>query len=102
MAHLLAKLGRAALEPQLVNGVWHKAAISAKNAARLRREALLSGQCVTAWHLEVSVTCPCCWRVHALELQYTWVTMNCNRRRALRKSRTGHAKLPLLHHIVPR
>ncbi len=46
MAHLLAKLGRAALEPQLVNGVWHKAVISAKNAARLRREALLSGQCV--------------------------------------------------------
>ena len=48
MAHLLAKLGRAALEPQLVNGVWHKAAVSAKNAARLRREALLSGECVPA------------------------------------------------------
>ncbi len=40
------------MEPQLVNGVWHKAAISAKNAARLRREALLSGQCVFMhmWH----------------------------------------------------
>ena len=46
MATLLAKLGAAALKPQLVDGVWHKAAISAKNAARLRRETLLSGQCV--------------------------------------------------------
>ena len=59
MAHLLAKLGRAALEPQLVNGVWHKAAISAKNAARLRREALLSGQCVPARRHDAAHGMPC-------------------------------------------
>jgi hypothetical protein len=44
MAHLLAKLGKDALRPQLINGTWRKAAISAKNAARLRKEALLDGR----------------------------------------------------------
>ena len=42
-ARLLEKLGKEALQPQLVNGVWRKAAISAKNAARLRKETLLAG-----------------------------------------------------------
>ena len=46
MAHLLAKLGKEALQPQLIEGVWRKAAISAKNAARLRKEALLAGRLV--------------------------------------------------------
>lgn len=49
MAHLLAKLGKEALRPQRVNGIWHKAAISAKNAARLRKEALLEGR---AWEFD--------------------------------------------------
>ena len=44
MAHLLAKLGKEALRPQNVGGVWRKAAVSAKNAARLRKEALLEGR----------------------------------------------------------
>lgn len=45
MAHaLLAKFGGEALKPQKVFGVWRKAAISAKNAARLRREWLLEGK----------------------------------------------------------
>jgi hypothetical protein len=44
MAHLLAKWGKEALKPQLVHGVWRKASISAKNVARLRKEALLSGK----------------------------------------------------------
>ena len=44
MAHHLIKLGKEALQPQKVNGVWHKAVISAKNIARLRKEALLSGR----------------------------------------------------------
>ncbi|GAB4818433.1 hypothetical protein N2152v2_005479 [Parachlorella kessleri] len=44
MAHLLAKLGEAALKPQKVGDVWRKAAISAKNVARLRREWLLAGK----------------------------------------------------------
>ncbi|KAL6781123.1 hypothetical protein ACKKBG_A09915 [Auxenochlorella protothecoides x Auxenochlorella symbiontica] len=39
---LLRKLGEAALKPQNVGGVWHKAQISAKNVAKLRREALLA------------------------------------------------------------
>lgn len=37
---LLQKLGAAALNPQLVDGVWHKARLSAKAVAKLRREAL--------------------------------------------------------------
>ncbi len=44
MAHLLAKLGEAALKPQKFGSVWRKAAISAKNAARLRKEWLLEGK----------------------------------------------------------
>jgi hypothetical protein len=44
-AALLAKLGAEALRPQYLNGSWRKAAISAKNQARLRREALLAGRC---------------------------------------------------------
>lgn len=44
MAHLLAKFGKQALQPRLVNGVWHKAAISARMAAKLRKEALLAGE----------------------------------------------------------
>ncbi len=44
MAHLLAKLGREALLPQKVNNIWQKAKISAKNVARLRKEALLDGR----------------------------------------------------------
>lgn len=44
MAHLLANLGKEALKPQKVGNVWHKAIISAKNAARLRKEALLAGR----------------------------------------------------------
>jgi hypothetical protein len=44
MAHLLAKLGREAIKPQFINGVWNKPAISAKTLARLRKETLLSGQ----------------------------------------------------------
>ena len=47
MAHLLAKLGKDALRPQLVNGTWRKALISAKNAARLRKEAFAEGRSVT-------------------------------------------------------
>jgi hypothetical protein len=43
MAHLLLKLGKEALKPQNINGVWHKAAISAKNLAKVRRETLLAG-----------------------------------------------------------
>lgn len=39
---LLKKFGAAALKPQLVDGVWQKARISAKNAAKLRRDALLN------------------------------------------------------------
>lgn len=47
MAHLLARLGEAALKPhKLATGVWHKAVLSAKNAARLRKETLLKGRCV--------------------------------------------------------
>ena len=44
MASLLARIGAAALKPQLVDGVWRKAAISAKNAAKLKREYFLNGQ----------------------------------------------------------
>ena len=40
----MAKLGEAALKPQKVGDVWRKAAISAKNVARLRREWLLAGK----------------------------------------------------------
>ncbi|KAI3437914.1 hypothetical protein D9Q98_000359 [Chlorella vulgaris] len=44
MAHLLAKLGEAAIKWQRTqSGVWRKPAISAKNLARLRRETLLEG-----------------------------------------------------------
>lgn len=47
MAHLLARLGEAALKPhKLATGVWHKAVLSAKNAARLRKDTLLEGRCV--------------------------------------------------------
>lgn len=46
MAHLLAKLGKEALRPSLVDGVWRKAVVSAKNAARLRKEAVLEGRWV--------------------------------------------------------
>jgi hypothetical protein len=41
MAHLLAKLGKDALRPQNIGGVWRKAVVSAKNAARLRKDTLL-------------------------------------------------------------
>lgn len=46
MAHLLAKLGKEALRPQNIGGVWRKAAVSAKNTARLRKETLLEGRWV--------------------------------------------------------
>jgi hypothetical protein len=47
MAHLLARLGEAALKPhKLATGVWRKAVLSAKNAARLRKDTLLEGRCV--------------------------------------------------------
>lgn len=39
---LLKRLGEAALKPRLVDGIWRKAPISAKNAARLRKESLLA------------------------------------------------------------
>mmetsp|Transcript_1715 Transcript_1715/g.4847 ORF Transcript_1715/g.4847 Transcript_1715/m.4847 type:complete len:90 (+) Transcript_1715:80-349(+) len=39
----LAKLGGEALKPQKVDGRWRKAAISAKNQARLRKTALMEG-----------------------------------------------------------
>ncbi|KAL4451957.1 hypothetical protein ABPG75_007619 [Micractinium tetrahymenae] len=42
---LLSKLGSAAISfTRVGEGVWHKPAISAKNLARLRREALLAGE----------------------------------------------------------
>eukprot|EP00887_Chlorella_sp_A99_P001232 scaffold14.g1232.t1 len=44
MAELLKKLGSAALKPRQVGEVWHKASISAKRAAKLRKEALLAGR----------------------------------------------------------
>ena len=43
----LLRLGGAALLPsKTADGVWHKAAVSAKAAARLRKAALLEGRCV--------------------------------------------------------
>ena len=39
---LLQTLGEAALKPQLVKGVWRKPPISARYAARLRKDTLLS------------------------------------------------------------
>lgn len=45
-AKVLEKLGKEALRAHFVNGSWRKAAISAKNQARLRREALLDGRSV--------------------------------------------------------
>jgi hypothetical protein len=45
-AKRLAELGQAAFKPQLVEGVWRKAVISAKNAARLRKQTLLEGRYV--------------------------------------------------------
>lgn len=36
-AHLLAKLGKDAVQPRKVGSVWRKAAVSAKNIARLRK-----------------------------------------------------------------
>mmetsp|Transcript_36428 Transcript_36428/g.102901 ORF Transcript_36428/g.102901 Transcript_36428/m.102901 type:complete len:122 (-) Transcript_36428:82-447(-) len=41
---LLEKLGEAAIRPSFHNGKWRKASISAKNAAKLRREDLLAGK----------------------------------------------------------
>jgi hypothetical protein len=43
MAHLLAKLGKEALRAQNIGGVWRKAAVSAKNVARVRKDTLLEG-----------------------------------------------------------
>jgi hypothetical protein len=43
MAELLKRLGKEALTAQKHSGVWYKAAVSAKNAAKLRKEALLAG-----------------------------------------------------------
>lgn len=43
-ARKLAQLGAAALLPQKVNGVWHKAAVSPLAAARLRKQAILEGR----------------------------------------------------------
>jgi hypothetical protein len=43
MAHLLAKLGDAAVKWQRGHLSWRKPLISAKNLARLRRETLLEG-----------------------------------------------------------
>lgn len=40
----LARLGAEALRPQFIGGVWRKAAISAKNQAKLRKAALLDGR----------------------------------------------------------
>uniref|UniRef100_A0A7S1X0S4 MRPL25 domain-containing protein n=1 Tax=Tetraselmis chuii TaxID=63592 RepID=A0A7S1X0S4_9CHLO len=40
---VLEKLGEVALKPSHVNGRWRKAAVSAKNAARLRKEELVAG-----------------------------------------------------------
>lgn len=43
----LVKLGAAALQPTKAdNGVWRKAAVSARSAARLRHAALLENRCV--------------------------------------------------------
>ena len=39
---LLQTLGEAALKPKLVKGVWRKPPISARYAARLRKDTLLS------------------------------------------------------------
>jgi hypothetical protein len=44
MAHLLAKLGEAALKPQFINGSWRSALISGRKAAKLKRECLLAGK----------------------------------------------------------
>lgn len=46
MAEILKRFGAEALKPRKFSGVWRKAAISAKNAARLRKEALLEGRWV--------------------------------------------------------
>ena len=43
MAHLLAKLGQEAVRAQNIGGVWRKAVVSAKNAARVRKDTLLAG-----------------------------------------------------------
>mmetsp|Transcript_22252 Transcript_22252/g.57009 ORF Transcript_22252/g.57009 Transcript_22252/m.57009 type:complete len:127 (+) Transcript_22252:213-593(+) len=40
---LLEKLGGAVLRPTYVDGRWRKPAVSAKNAARLRKEELMAG-----------------------------------------------------------
>ena len=44
MARQLAKFGAEALKPQLKEGVWHKAKISAKTAAKLKKQFLLEGK----------------------------------------------------------
>jgi hypothetical protein len=44
MAHLLVKLGEAALRPHLVGGSWHKPVISGRIAALLRKKELLAGR----------------------------------------------------------
>lgn len=41
---LLEQLGKAALQPHLVNGRWRKAAISPRIAAGLRKEDILAGR----------------------------------------------------------
>ncbi|KAK9804276.1 hypothetical protein WJX72_004337 [[Myrmecia] bisecta] len=55
MAHLLLRLGEAALKPIKVGEVWHKAAISGRIAARLRKQALLEGR---EWPFEPATVQP--------------------------------------------
>ena len=40
----LLKHGAEALKPHKIGEVWHKAEVSARNAARLRKDILASGQ----------------------------------------------------------
>lgn len=63
-AALLAKLGAEALRPQFVNGSWRKAAISAKNQARLRRETLLGGRYALLQLQMAPLTAACIGRYH--------------------------------------
>ncbi|EIE21286.1 hypothetical protein COCSUDRAFT_57189 [Coccomyxa subellipsoidea C-169] len=44
MASALKKFGEAALKPRLVNGLWHKPKVSARQAADLKKAALFEGR----------------------------------------------------------
>lgn len=44
MARQIAKYGAEALKPLLVDGVWRKAKVPAKTAAKLKKEFLAEGK----------------------------------------------------------